>query len=80
MKASADAVVAAGGVVVGVVVPLVGVTTAAAVVGAAVTGIVTVLVGHVAGDVAQLGPLHAPVLGIVPVASVALAVTEKVSV
>ncbi len=61
------------------------------VLGTAVTGVLVVLVGHVVvaalglslvtgGMVPQPGPLHVPVLVMVPVASDAFAVTEKVSV
>jgi hypothetical protein len=67
----------------GVVVVAVVVSATGEVVGTAVTGVLTVLVGHVVAvvpGVPQLGPLQKPVLVMMPVASDALAVTEKVRV
>jgi hypothetical protein len=74
---------AIGGVPVGgdgVIVAAVVVTATGEVVGAAVTGVRTVLVWHVVvvlPGVPQLGPLHVPVLAMVPVPSDAKVVTEK---
>jgi len=62
------------------------VVAAAVVITPTVTGVLTVLVEHVVAGptgglgVPQLGPLQVPVLVMVPVASDAFAVTEKVSV
>jgi hypothetical protein len=77
-----------GSVVVGVVVALaaVGVVAAFVTTVATVTGVCTVLVEHVVAGagggvgVPQLGPLHVPVLVMVPVESDPSAVTENVSV